>query len=239
MYNYLLSAILFVSCSNLATAQSAPLEIIQKSINYHDPSGLIKSGKIMLDLIESRPNGSDRKTIVELDDANGYAKIVSTSEGIKKEMQLKKGKPKFKLDGKRKISDTAKKKHRLSPDRLLFMKNYYRYLWLLPMTLEDNGTIIGPDYNIVDFFGKTCIEIKITYDPQVGNDIWYVYFNPETYAMEGYRFYHDEQANDGEYILLSGSTNYKTLNVPAERQWYTHKEAKHLGTDKLVGITIK
>lgn len=239
MYKYLLSAILFISYSNLTSAQSAPLEIIQKSINYHDPDGLLKSGKLMLDLVETRPNGSDRKTTVEINDAKGYAKIISTADGNTREMQLKKGKSKFKLNGKRKISDADKEKHRFTADRLMFMKNYYRYLWLLPMTLEDNGTIIGSDYNIVDFFGKTCIEIKVTYDPKVGKDIWYVYFNPETYAMEGYRFYHDEKANDGEYILLSGSTSYKTLNVPAERQWFTHKEAKLLGTDKLVSITIK
>lgn len=207
-------------------------------MDYHDPDGLLKSGKIILDLSETRPNGSDRKTMVELDDAKGYAKIVTSADGTTKEMRLKKGKSKFKLNGKRRISAADKEKHRLTADRLTFMKNYYRYLWLLPMTLEDEGTIVGSDYNIVDFFGKTCIEIKVTYDPKVGEDIWYIYFNPESYAMEGYRFYHDEKANDGEYILLSGSTSYKSLKVPAAREWYTHKEGKLLGTDTLVSLSI-
>jgi len=239
MYKNIWAAIILSMIANLGSSQSDPLDIIQKSIQYHDPNGLLKSGKITMQLVEMRPNGSDRNTEVQLDEAKEYAKISTSSAADMKIMELKKGKAKFKLNGKRKISKEDKDKHRLTGERVTFMKNYYRYLWLLPITLEDPGTIIANDYNVVDFFGKTCIELKVTYEPSVGGDIWYVYFNPESYAMEGYRFYHDESANDGEYILLSDSVNFQSLRIPAERKWYTHKEDKHLGTDKLVAISIK
>ena len=55
--------------------------------------------------------------------------------------------------------------------------------------------------------------------------------------MRGYRFYHDEEKNDGEYIYLDGLTKYKNIKIPSKRDWYTHKEDKFLGSDKLVKIS--
>ena len=82
MFKYLLSVILFICFSNLASTQNAPLDIIQKSIEYHDPDGLLKSGKIILDLVETRPNGSDRKTKVELHDAVSYTHLTLPTKRI-------------------------------------------------------------------------------------------------------------------------------------------------------------
>ena len=54
--------------------------------------------------------------------------------------------------------------------------------------------------------------------------------------MIGYRFYHDEAANDGEYIELEGIQEGGGLRLPRARTWYTHKEDKLLGTDTLIKI---
>jgi len=78
------------------------------------------------------------------------------------------------------------------------------------------------------------LEIKVTYDPSVGKDIWYFYFDPTTYALRGYRFYHDEAKNDGEYILIDGEVTINGVKFPKNRAWYTHKEGKYLGNDDLL-----
>jgi len=78
----------------------------------------------------------------------------------------------------------------------------------------------------------------VTYDPEVGDDIWYFYFHPETYALVGYRFYHNESANDGEYILFSGELESYGIRIPQTRKWYTHKEDKYLGADTLETLII-
>jgi hypothetical protein len=113
------------------------------------------------------------------------------------------------------------------------MKNYYQYLWLLPMKLNDEGTNLNPLVKTVDFFGRVSLEIMVTYDPGVGNDVWYFYFNPESYSLQGYRFYHDEETNDGEYIILEKEVTFEHVRLPKERKWYTHKEDKFLGADIL------
>ncbi len=51
--------------------------------------------------------------------------------------------------------------------------------------------------------------------------------------MEVYQFYHKETDNDGEYILLSGTENFKGIKMPKTRKWYYNKDDKFLGTDIL------
>lgn len=229
----------FLFSSNISHGQNTPLTIIEKSMNYHDPDGLIDDAKIELILRETRPSGGDRHTKVILNEKKEYCKITRNVDGDKIEMKIKKTKAKIKLNGKSKLSKEQIEKYRLTPERAVFMKNYYRYLWLLPKVILDGGAVIAEGYGIDNFFGKTCLEIKVTYQPEVGDDIWYFYFNQDTYALEGYRFYHDEAANDGEYILLSDLTTYQSVKIPKSRKWYTHQGDKFLGEDILTAINIK
>ncbi|MCV6629519.1 MAG: DUF6503 family protein, partial [Flavobacteriaceae bacterium] len=61
----------------------------------------------------------------------------------------------------------------------------------------------------------------------------YFYFDPDTYAMEVYQFFHDETKNDGEYILLTETKEISGIKMPKNRAWYYNKDNTYLGTDKL------
>ena len=73
----------------------------------------------------------------------------------------------------------------------------------------------------------------MTYDPEVGTDTWYFYFDPSNYALVGYRFYHDESANDGEYIILD-RLEEGDMRLPKVRSWFRNNDDELLGTDKLM-----
>ena len=75
--------------------------------------------------------------------------------------------------------------------------------------------------------------LRVTYDEGVGDDTWYFYFDPRSYALVGYRFYHDPAKNDGEYIVLEGESEIGSLRLPRTRKWYTHADDRHLGTDTI------
>jgi hypothetical protein len=75
--------------------------------------------------------------------------------------------------------------------------------------------------------------LKVTYDPEKGSDTWYFYFDPKTYALAAYQFYHDPAKNDGEYILLEGEAEVGSMRLPKRRSWFTNKEDRFLGTDLL------
>ena len=51
--------------------------------------------------------------------------------------------------------------------------------------------------------------------------------------MEVYQFYHEEEKNDGEFILLSGLDTVNGVKMPKKRSWYYNKGEKYLGTDFL------
>ena len=213
-------------------------QIIEKSIAFHDPEDVLRTKKVSMTFNESRPSGSDRHSFVVLHPRKEHYKIERTADGNKTTMIADGNSSRFMLNDSEEVSAEMKQKFRLTSERLDMMSSYYRYLWHLPITLNDPGTIIGEEYKRTDFFGKECLEIRVTYDPKVGSDIWYFYFNPENYALEGYRFYHDENANDGEYILISELIEIENLKIPKVRKWYTHKEDKFLGADELVKIEI-
>jgi hypothetical protein len=112
-------------------------------------------------------------------------------------------------------------------------QNYYTYLYGLPMKLKDAGTIIHEKVALKKFKEKNYLVLKVSYEKEVGEDTWYFYFDPFTYAMEVYQFYHEEEKNDGEFILLSGLETVNGVKMPKKRAWYYNKGEKYLGTDIL------
>lgn len=221
-------------CFQIGTGQNiTPAEIIEKSINYHDPKGVLFNKDVNMVLIGSSPSRGDQKTIVSFNIKKEEFQMSNVRDGKSIVSSFKKDIVKILVDGEAGFSNEVADKYRLSTDRVVMMKNYYQYLWLMPMKLKDPGTIINPIVKIEDFFGKESLAIKVTYNENVGKDVWYFYFSPSSYAMQGYRFYHDETKNDGEYIILEEEVNFSDVRLPKKRTWYTHAEDKLLGTDVL------
>ena len=232
----LLALYCLINISLIPTLQSQTLsakEIIAKSIEYHDPQGNLLKKEVSLFLTETRPNGSDRKSQLKFHLKKEKFQMEQKRDGHDIKSIYDCGKVSFLLDGNKEISAEDKEKYKMDETRVEMLKNYYQYLWLLPLKLKDKGTNLNPLVKKVDFFGKESLEIRVTYDPSVGSDVWYFYFNPTSFALQGYRFYHDEVKNDGEYILLDEEVTFDGVRIPKIRKWYTHREGNFLGTDIL------
>ena len=225
--------VLIVTSLSLVGQDITPQEIVRRSISYHDPGMHLFDSEVIMEFVETRPKGEDRKSKIIFNIDKEAFQMSNVRDGKSIVSKVEKEKTEIFVDGKTEFSDDIRKKYRLDPKRVAMMKNYYQYLWLMPMKLNDPGTIIDSEVKQVDFFGKDLLQIQVTYSPEVGKDVWYFYFNPITYAMQGYRFYHDESKNDGEYIVLEDEAVYGNVRLPKNRTWYTHKEGKLLGTDIL------
>ena len=174
-----------------------------------------------------------RKSEIKINLPKEYFQVTSTKEGMTLKQTLDKGECELMLNGSSTISEEDKKKHRLTCERANMYKNYYTHLYGLPMKLKDPGTIIDSTTEKKTFKGKEYLVLKATYEKEVGEDIWYFYFDPKTYAMEVYQFFHDVSKNDGEYILLTGEEEVSGIKMPKTRAWYYNKDDKYLGTDVL------
>ncbi|MEM5566552.1 DUF6503 family protein [Psychroserpens sp. AS72] len=214
-------------------------ELLEKAINYHDPNHNWSTFNGELNITMETPNNKSRdsKIIINLPSELFY--VHAKRDTITTEYTLEKTECTIKLNGAVDISEADKKTYNLNCDRANMYKNYYTYLYGLPMKLKDEGTIIHDKVERKTFKGKEYLVLKVTYDEGVGSDVWYFYFDPKTYAMGIYQFFKTDEngklkPDSGEYILLTETTMIQEIKIPKNRAWYYNKDDKYLGTDFLV-----
>lgn len=206
---------------------------LERSIQYHDPDGVWGTRTLYLDLTETRPDGPDRKTYLFIGPGGDDFSWRSERDQHRFEGELTTADCSLRMDGSKHISAADRETYRLDCERLRWLRNYYVYLWGLPMKLRDPGTRLDPEAELIDLDGRSVISLRVTYDAEVGGDIWYFYLDPETAALVAYRFYHDEAKGDGELIELEGEVESLGMRIPKARTWTTNAEGRLLGTDIL------
>jgi len=208
-------------------------ELLEKAIAYHDPNNQWNSFVGNFKVTMESPNGDKRISLIAMDMPSSHFELITQKDSNTIEQTVHKGQCILKLNGNTNITEADRATYNISCERAKKMKDYYTYLYGLPMKLRDPGTIVHPTVEIKSFKGKEYLRLRVTYSPEVGKDTWYFYFDPTTYAMEVYQFFHDESKNDGEYILLAGEEDIKGIKMPKTRSWYYNKNDQLLGTDVL------
>lgn len=208
-------------------------ELLKKAIQFHDPNSNWATFAGEFYVTMKTPKRTPRESKIKIDLGKQYFSVTAKRDTIVTNFTIVKNDIKVSLNDNKNPSDALKKKHGLSKERANLYKNYYTYLYGLPMKLKDEGTIIHQQVNLDKFNGEMYLTLKVTYTKEVGKDTWYFYFDPETYAMEAYQFFKDESKNDGEYILLSGLETINGIKMPKNRAWYYNKDGQYLGTDIL------
>ena len=231
---YMLIALLFLSCEKEITSE----QLLENAIAYHDPNDKWNSFNSSFHITMETPDAPNRESDITINNLENafYLKAVRDTTTI--EYKLRGNDCNIALNRNTQFSEDEAKAHNLNCDRAKMYRNYYSYLYGLPMKLKDPGTHIDETVERKTFKGKEYLILKVTYDESVGSDIWYIYFNPETYAMEVYQFFKKDdngnQNNDsGEYILLTDEMVVNDIKMPKVRAWYYNKDDTYLGTDIL------
>ena len=210
--------------------------LLHKSIQYHDPKGNWAQFNAKMYLEQSRPNSPKKDTSeVILNLPKSYFKVIDNRGGNTIMREVTGTACNTMLNGSSTFSAEDKEQYRLTCERAKMYRNYFSYLYGLPMKLRDAGTIIDSKVYSTTFQDQACLSMRVTYKEAVGDDIWYFYFHPTSYALIGYRFYHEEAKNDGEYITLEGEETVQGIKIPKNRHWYYNKDDKFLGADFLTG----
>ena len=208
-------------------------DLLQKSIEFHDPEDNWHLFKGQFKVLMKTPNSSDRLSEITINLPKRLFNLNVTKDGVAYRYEVTRDTCRIFLNGSQEFSDSARDKYRLSCERATMLKNYYTYLYGLPMKLRDPGANLSPKVEKRVFKGNEYLVLKVTYDEGVGDDIWNFYFDPTTFEMKAYQFFHDESKNDGEYILLEGSETINGIKMPKKRSWYYNSDEKFLGTDIL------
>ncbi|PQJ80245.1 DUF6503 family protein [Polaribacter porphyrae] len=208
-------------------------QLLEKAIQFHDPNGNWETFLGELFVTMETPKRIPRKSKININLPQEYFSVTAKKDTIITNYTVSGNEFSISFNGNENPSEDIKKKYSLNKERANLYKNYYTYLYGLPMKLKDEGTIIHPKVERKKFKGKEYLVLKATYKKEVGKDTWYFYFNTKTYAMEVYQFFKDESKNDGEYILLSELETINGIKMPKIRAWYYNKDNKYLGTDIL------
>lgn len=228
------SIILIVFCCFIGNAQQLTgNQLLEKSISHHDPNGNWNKLKASLTVKMNMPNSAERITQIQLDFPKQFYSTTVKKEGNTLISILERENCTLKLNGSSDISQAVKDSLGINCDRAKMMRDYYTYLYGLPMKLKDSETNIYEKIQKKTFKNKEYLVLKVDYDQSVGEDTWYFYFDPKTYALEVYQFYHDESKNDGEYILLSDTIDVNGIQIPKTRAWHYNKDDTYLATDIL------
>ena len=229
--------LLFLLTSVISFSQELTGEqLLEKAIQFHDPDNNWStfSGTFLVTM--ETPNQSPRKSKITINLPNEYFRVRAKRDSISNIYELNKGKCSTSTIGlqfKKELTEEEwKKKIEEDCKKANLYKNYYTYLYGLPMKLKDEGTIIHQKVEKRNFKGKEYLVLKVSYPKEIGTDTWYFYFNPTTYAMEVYQFFKDAK-DSGEYILLSDIEVINGIKMPKIRAWYYNKDNAYLGTDIL------
>lgn len=235
----LLFVIIILFSINVVVAQNSEgTDLLEKAIQYHDPHNQWNTFKGEFDIVMEMPENSKRISHVSINLPKEYFNVKATKDTVVTEYTVDKGQCKIALNGSEDISKENLELHNLSCDRANMYKNYYTYLYGLPMKLKDEGTNISETVERKMFKGKAYLVLKATYDEAVGSDVWFFYFDPETYALEIYQFFKTDEKghikfDSGEYILLSETETVNQIKIPKVRAWYYNKDDAYLATDIL------
>jgi hypothetical protein len=207
-------------------------QLIRKSIEYHDPKGQWNSFIDTLYFRQELPNDQERIRVIFIDRKNNnFSFKGDLPEGVLRyEVRSDNGTAYW--NNSKEFPDTIRTKYRISNDRALLYRDYYSYLYGMPMKLNDPGTNIDPLVEEVTFHDKEYYKIKVTYSEEVGSDTWYFYFDKNNYGLGAYEFW-KEEPGDGEYLLLNGVKILNGIKLPRNISWYMTIDDRWLATDIL------
>ena len=237
--NYILSTCLsLLVITSLFAQNKSAQEVLELAIAYHDPEDQWSRFNDTLNVTMTTPKNPDRHSTIVINLPKDYFKLTATRDTVTSTYILDGANCSIRLNGSSTITAAQRERHNLNCERALLYKNYYSYLYGLPMKLKDPGTLLDNAVVRKQFKGKDYVVLKVSYEASVGSDIWYFYFDPKTYAMEVYQFYKTDKSGNviprsGEYILLSDLSIISGIKMPKVRAWYYNKDDGYLGTDTL------
>lgn len=229
---------LFIICiffiQKLDAQSFSAQELLEKSISYHDPKGNWDNFNATLKFEQKTPDKANSFRWAHINNAKNSFEFWSEEAEGKVKHAIKNDVCTHSIAGKTEFSEELAEKYKLTCERTQLWRNYYTYLYGLPMKLKDAGTILHEEVQDTSFMKQACWGIKVTYEEAVGKNIWYFYLDKTTYELIGYRFFYDESKNDGEYITLKEEEIINEVRIPKTRAWYYNKDDKYLGTDLLI-----
>lgn len=183
----------YIFCnSKNASAKSTftAMDVLEKTIKYHDPNGLWNTYKGKLFEVTVFANNYVVKENIEIDKPNDFYLSTCFQEFGVLKRGIEKGKNIFSLDGKDSIPDYIKNNWGLSDERIKIFKAEHHSHFGLPMELKKSGMVLDENVQEVEFDGRKCYALSFSgKSGQVENKYYegdlILYVDSDNYCMRG------------------------------------------------------
>ncbi len=220
-------------------SDSSAARLLARSIAFHDPGGLWGHRALRLRWIGTGGDGADRVALdIEIDPVSDRFSMRGRYRGSEIEYEVANGAWTASVDGRATPTREDRERMRLDREDGFFWRSYFEFLVGVPMKFADPGAHLDPEVFETEFLGQEVAALRVRYDPDVGGDTWYAYLDPATAKLVGLRFYHDEAAGDGEYLVLEELVEAGGLRVPRVRRWYVNADDAFLGADEIESFEV-
>ena len=218
--------------------------LLQQSIDYHDPEGAWSSKPIELTVMVrlserlAADRGYESRTDrINFDNGNDTFRYQSVKGDARIEIIGEGDELLALLNGSSEISDEDRATHSLAANGLPRWRDYFSYMFGMPMKLRDPGTYLDPTVKRMTFEDRGVLALRVTYDEEVGSDVWDFFMDPDTKALVGCRFFHDESIPDGEFLLFDGEVEGPHgLLLPRNRYWRMNVDGEYIALDEILSI---
>lgn len=231
---YILLIFLLLSCSK-QTKDSPQLkgrELLQKSISVHDPNGKWANLEFAVHIQEPRIGNPARYSILKMNNTTGAFELIRNREKhLSKHTIDESNQAKVFLDDSEEIADSLVKKFRLKPERNDGYREFYKMLYGLPMSLDDEWVKDIGAVEMSDFRGQMCYRIPIELQQKMFSKHWVIYLSKSSNEFKGMEIIFPEDKTKGERLYFEGTINIDEVNIPRIRHWHEYSNDDYSGSD--------
>jgi len=235
-YLGLLLIILLSSCSvEDESKELTSIEVLNKSIEYHDPNENWDKLEMSIHIQEPRTGNPLRYSVIKLNNNDDSFELIrNRDDHLSKHVIDKSGNLKVYLDDREEIAENLKEKYRLQPERNKMYRSFYKMMYGLPMSLNKNAVNEYGEIESTIYNSQNCYKIPIKLHEEMFSKNWIIYISKSIFEFKGMEIIFPEDNTKGERLYFDGSIRIKDVIIPRIRHWYELQNNEYSGSDVIV-----
>ncbi|MCO6475229.1 MAG: hypothetical protein J5I94_01340 [Phaeodactylibacter sp.] len=235
-----LALVFLASCTRSGSSEGPPAalsagEVLQRSMQFHDPQGRWPSAALHFIIAEPRVENPGRLSEVFLNNPGNTFSIKRQYENVSVVRGILQDSCYSLVDSVLvNPQDTATiRLHRLECERTQGYRAFYKLLNGMPMSLHVPEVQLLPEVAEDSIGGRTALRIAARFNNPIIGEEWFIYFAPDNYQLLGYGY---AAEGAGEILRLDGMVEVSGMKLPRMRHWYNRIDGAYLGSDIYVVV---
>ncbi len=223
----------FFGISMTVSSQISSELLLNRSIQYHDPQGNWSSFNDSLIISTESETGVIEEIQIHMNHIEGSFRFKKESNIGLFEGFILVDSSEYLLNNKTLKSSKVLQQLIKENETVDFLRDYYVYLWGLPMKLKDKEAVKSQK-SLPDTLNDVSVyRMRVTYPNQVGPNVWYFYYKKSNYALNAIQFFYNEDLMDGETIILTGEKNIGSIRFSKQRKWLKNRNRELISREVL------